>query len=197
MIFFPHKFSQIFPALRLFFFPNFPGPTFIQGPTFILFAKFSRPYVYSLPYVYSRLQSIKFALLRLQWERLGFSVVQVTPPKFQTIQDMKQVFVFSTVVSKENFQFSITANGEGRSARHATLVLLLVRAAQPLVRPMIVCLCICIKVFAQDPIQYTILGTLLLYNIKRVVGYQYKETKEIRPVSLYLSVYVFLFLYLE
>ena len=51
MIFFPHIslhiFCQIFPALRLFFFPNFPGPTFIQGPFFILFAKSSRPYAYS------------------------------------------------------------------------------------------------------------------------------------------------------
>ena len=39
MIFFPHKFahyfSQMFPALRLFFFPNFPGPTYIQGPMLI------------------------------------------------------------------------------------------------------------------------------------------------------------------
>ena len=53
-----HIICQIFPALWLFVFPNFPCPTFIQGPTFILFDKFSRPYGYSLPYVYSGLQSI-------------------------------------------------------------------------------------------------------------------------------------------
>ena len=49
---FPHSFCQIFPALRSFFFPNFPGTAFIRGPTFILFAKSSRPYAYSLPFVY-------------------------------------------------------------------------------------------------------------------------------------------------
>ena len=59
-----HMICQIFPALRSFFFPNFPCPTFIQGPTFIFFAKFSRPYVYSLPYVYSGLQSNEIC----QWE---------------------------------------------------------------------------------------------------------------------------------
>ena len=45
-------FCHIFPALRLFFFPNFPSPTFIQGPMFIIVAKSSRLYAYSLPYVY-------------------------------------------------------------------------------------------------------------------------------------------------
>ena len=54
-----HIICQIFPALRIFFFPNFPCPTFIQGPTFILFAKSSRLYAYSLPYVYNRLQSMQ------------------------------------------------------------------------------------------------------------------------------------------
>ena len=36
--FFPHirySFCQNFLVLRLFFFPNFPGPTFIPGPTLI------------------------------------------------------------------------------------------------------------------------------------------------------------------
>ena len=60
-----HIICQIFPALWLFFFPNFPCPTFIQGPTFILFAKSSRPYAYSLPYVYYGLQSISTALVAI------------------------------------------------------------------------------------------------------------------------------------
>ena len=69
-----YSFCQIFPALRLFFFPNFPGPTFIQGPMFILFTKSSRPYAYSLPYAYYRLQSTKEQIIEASFDWV--------PPKY-------------------------------------------------------------------------------------------------------------------
>ena len=102
-----------------------------------------------------------------------------------------------TVVSEGSFQFLITVNGEGRSARHGTLVLLLIRAAQPLVRPMIVCLCICMyqSVCIGSHSVHNTGHPITLYIISRewLATTTYREKKEIRPVSL--SVW-FLFLYL-